>query len=140
MQAARHEPLRVTLRLPPEPDSVSIARGVVRTMAAGVAPATLERAELALSELVTNAIRHGSKQSDTVVDVELVLADDGVRGVVRDSGPPFRLPTSPPQPDRAGGFGLHIVQRVSELHVDRTAGGNAVTFAVVDRRPAGVLG
>lgn len=134
------EPLRITLRLPPEPDSVSIARGVVRSMAARFAPVMMERAELALSELVTNAIRHGTSRSKTAVDVELTLVDDGVWGVVRDSGPPFGLPTSAPEPDRVGGFGLYIVQRVSDLHVDHTCGGNAVTFAVVDRSRVVVSG
>ncbi|NIQ30971.1 MAG: ATP-binding protein, partial [Acidobacteria bacterium] len=48
-----------------------VARRLVREVAAGLPYAVIERAELAVSELVTNAVRHGSEPGsniDVVID------------------------------------------------------------------------
>ena len=59
--------------------------------------------ELVVTELVTNAIRHG----DPPIDVELNLTDSVVRGQVLDGSP--APPALNPCPDDRGGFGLTIV-------------------------------
>lgn len=61
--------------------------------------------EVVVSELVTNAIRHGRPE------ITLTLAVDGprVRGEVVDHGPGMPRPRTPAD-DEAGGRGLAIVQ------------------------------
>jgi len=72
------------------------------------APVSVDAA-LVLSELVTNALRHGLGDIVTFGSVD----DAEVRLSVTDSGDelPDMLPTSP---DRIGGLGLHVVGRVAD--------------------------
>ena len=109
---------------------MSIARGVLKFLDRLVNGAYLEDAELVLSELVSNAVRHGSTSADDVVDIEITVSDHQISGVVRDGGPPFDPLGSPRAPDQSGGFGLHIAHKLADLTIDRTEGGNVATFTV----------
>jgi anti-sigma regulatory factor (Ser/Thr protein kinase) len=68
----------------------------------------LERVELVLSELVTNAIVH----AHTASVVRVVHGQHDVRIEVHDSGPgwPALMPTDP---SRIGGVGLQVVDQLS---------------------------
>lgn len=123
---------RITARfeLPPHRDAVTVARHVVRALAPVLDHETLERGELVVSELVTNAVRHGSSRPGSVVELTLVLADGRLSGQVCSAGPPFVLPSAPPSTGRTGGYGLHIVQQVAKVDVDRRGDGNVVEFSV----------
>ncbi len=90
----------------------------------------LERAEVIVSEIVTNAIRHGTEEGADVI-VEFTLEPSMLRGKVIDSGPSFSPPTGKPQFGQVGGFGLHIVDRLaSSWEIERTTKGNVVMFSV----------
>lgn len=123
---------RITARfeLPAHRDAVTVARHVVRAMAPVLDRETLGRGELVVSELVTNAVRHGSSRPGSVVELTLLLADGQLSGQVCSAGPPFVLPSAPPPTGRAGGYGLHIVQQVAKVDVDRRGDGNVVGFSV----------
>lgn len=125
------EQLTFTLRLPAHAVSPAVARGALQPLRRLVdAAAVVEAAELVLSELVTNSIRHGSPRADDVVDVEITIAPHQLFAVVRDSGPPFRLGGVRRAPDQSGGFGLHIARELSDVTVERGEGGNVVSFTV----------
>lgn len=124
------EELRFSLRLPAHPVSVSIARGVLKLLDPLVNGAHLDAAQLVLSELVTNSVRHGSTSVDDFVDIEITVSNHRMSGVVRDGGPPFDPLGSRRAPDQPGGFGLHIARELADLTIDRTEGSNVVTFAV----------
>jgi anti-sigma regulatory factor (Ser/Thr protein kinase) len=66
---------------------------------------------LAVSELVTNAIKHG----DGGIEVHLTAEEDTVRLAVVDSGgdPPARVETDP-SPGLHGGWGLRLVAEVAD--------------------------
>jgi anti-sigma regulatory factor (Ser/Thr protein kinase) len=96
---------------PREEDSVGAARHWVATALeeAHVATKVCADAVLIVSELVTNALRHGL--GDVVVRCGL-RDDGGVDVAVTDSGD--ELPTVMDRdPNRVGGVGLHIVDRLS---------------------------
>ena len=87
-------------------------------------------AELVVSELVTNALRHGL--GDVVVRSALIDGDL-LQFSVTDSGP--ELPElQPVDPDRIGGVGLQIVDRLaSEWGVASFPGGKTVWAMLVSR-------
>jgi anti-sigma regulatory factor (Ser/Thr protein kinase) len=90
---------------------------------------TLDDVLLVVSELVTNALLHGSG------DVDLRMACDGryVTGAVSDQGRGFDGRPRRRDPRRAGGHGLHIVGRVAE-HWGLTDGTANVWFEIRARR------
>lgn len=77
--------------------------------------------ELAVSELVTNALQHGRGD----VEVEITATDDGVRLEVGDHGDQVGLPAiTPAGPGTHGGWGLRLVERLSDswgVVADRSA-------------------
>ena len=66
---------------------------------------------LMLTELVTNAVRHGSPDLGGFVDVHLAVAPQRLRVEVRDVGDGFALPAPKVGPPSGGGFGLLIIDR-----------------------------
>ena len=97
--------------LPAQPMSVPLARSWAEGWLDGHQVPTDRRdvVLLALSELVTNAVR----QADAPVHVTLELVDDGVHVEVFDSG--HRMPVvSTYAPDATGGRGLQLVETVSD--------------------------
>jgi len=99
-----------------EAAAVAEARALLdRTLSdAGIARGRRFEALLVTSELVTNAVTHGSRPGDQV-SVEFRLDDRRLRICVRD---PARAPTFPvaltPDEQRASGRGLIIVDRLAE--------------------------
>jgi anti-sigma regulatory factor (Ser/Thr protein kinase) len=92
-------------------------RDVVRR--AAVAAVDPETVALVVSELVTNALVHASQPVDVAVDVDA----DRMRVEVWDSSPRASAcrRTGPPRSDAVGGWGLEIVNRLSDdWGVDRS--------------------
>jgi len=89
-------------------------------------------AALALNEMVTNAVVHGSGEIRT----HLALVDAGVRIEVHDHGgvgPVVRRPSSPLHP---GGRGLDIISRVSTAWGwDQATEAGTTVWAVIPATP-----
>ena len=65
-----------------------------------------------LSELVTNAIRHGGARGPTdEIGVHAAMRDTVLRLEVTDPGPGFEPGGHGPRPD--GGYGLHLLDRLA---------------------------
>ncbi|MEY2404861.1 MAG: serine/threonine-protein kinase RsbW [Acidimicrobiaceae bacterium] len=122
------EPFRLRLSLPSQPLSVAAARNIVRSLPR-TSQDVIAEIELIVSELVTNAIRHGSDRADDVIELELEASPTLVSGCVRDHGAPFTIPDGPPKDGGPGGFGLFISRTLADtLTVERSGTGNAVRF------------
>jgi anti-sigma regulatory factor (Ser/Thr protein kinase) len=71
--------------------------------------------ELLITELVTNAVRHGGMRDGHEVHLVMGVSDDTVRVEVRDRGPGFARRPAPEARDHdledAGGFGLVLLDR-----------------------------
>lgn len=122
--------LRFSIQLPAAPISVSVARAALTAVAQSIIPDRVHAAELVLSELVTNAIRHGSPHPDDTIEVDIDLDLDQLSAQVRDRGPAFNLRAHPPTGDQVGGFGLYIAAMTSHLTVRHDGHGNVVTFTM----------
>lgn len=98
----------------PKPVEVKTARRCVGDLPA-VSDEIRERAQLIISELVTNEIVHGNVPSDTRIDVTLLCFDDRLRIEVAHPGPNdvFEPHVRDPEPLDDDGRGLFIVEAIA---------------------------
>lgn len=98
------------------PEAVGAARAAVGTFLAGtVTEERLFDLQLLVSEVVTNAVRHGGARHEERVDLRIAVMDDQVRLEVRDPGPGFHdVAPVLPETDRGGGYGLYLVDLYSD--------------------------
>lgn len=102
------EPLDETL--PAVPESVAFARALVDAIEPPLPEDTHRSARLLVSELVTNAIRHGA---GTAVRVRLERGRDVLRIEVHDGGDGFVARPRQPDHHKGSGWGLHFVSRLA---------------------------
>ena len=105
----------IDLRLAPEPEVVTTARHALDQLTDLLPPEKLEDVRLVVSELVTNSILHAVLSADDEISLTVTVSDGAVRGSVCDPGPGFRMPSEPsPRSDLSGGWGLPIVETISD--------------------------
>ena len=85
---------------------------------------------LLVSELVTNAVRHGSIGAGSTVHVRLEALQERVRVEVRDEGPGFDPDHSAAADPSTAGFGLKLVDELTDRWGVSTAGGALVWFEI----------
>lgn len=95
------------LRLTADADAPALARERLLQALGSCEAETKRRAELLMSELVTNAVRHGPGSGE--IDVCVLRTHDAVKIVVSDIGVGFN-PVNPPLSD---GYGLAIIESLS---------------------------
>ena len=84
----------------------------------------LESALLVVSELVSNSVRHGGASAPGVVVVRVGLIEILVRVEVEDRGRAGAIAPRSPDLEGGGGFGLNVVQALSERWgLERVAAG-----------------
>jgi len=94
--------------------------------------------QVALDEVVSNVVHHGTRQGggEGRIVIELHLQGDQLEMVVDDDGAPFD-PLQSPEPDTSqpvqdrpvGGLGILIVRRLmDEITYDRAGGRNRLTM------------
>jgi anti-sigma regulatory factor (Ser/Thr protein kinase) len=115
------QPLHVylLLRLPASPVAASVARHAVAGLAPFLDPSVAENAELLVSELVTNSVRHAGLPLDASVEFTVRASAEVLMVEVADAGRGFGLDT-PAGPrtvvdaERASGWGLFLVDRIAD--------------------------
>jgi anti-sigma regulatory factor (Ser/Thr protein kinase) len=101
-----------------------------------VEASVLERARLVVSELVTNGVRHGGASAPGVVVVRVGLTETMVRVEVEDRGRAGAIAPRSPDLEGGGGFGLNVVQALSERWgLERVAAGGTRVWAQLSRAP-----
>lgn len=105
----------VDLRLPALPSELKGARDTVSAAAADFGLDAKRRYEFvfAVNEAVTNAIKHGSPDTDGAVGVLVHARGDVLVCTVTDCGP-FRPRVAPPRPDGDGGRGIPFMTALSD--------------------------
>jgi len=116
------------LTLPPEPGSVAEARSrVLEAVGPELADGQLETLRLLVSELVTNAVRHGGNAEP--VEVHAAWGSE-VRVEVVDHGDGFSPAPRPGELDEPGGFGLFLVGRLADRWGVETNSSTRVWFVL----------
>ena len=113
----------VSLKIPSRPEYVLLARLVVAQIGqiAGLGQGEIYDLKLAVTEAVTNAIRHANVES---FEVEYMARPKTVEITVRDAGKGFNAGDLSMSPDSEGGFGLAVIGGlVDEVVLDSTGEG-----------------
>lgn len=105
---------RLDLRLPAKPSAVGEARRSLAAVAS-LPDDHLWRAQLVVSELATNVVRHGGLPDVDHFVVHLQVSPSRLRIEVCNSVPPIELrEPSAPWPNESGGMGLYLVDRLAD--------------------------
>jgi serine/threonine-protein kinase RsbW len=127
------------LHLTSSPEAVPALSSTFAAFAAehGLSLGTRSAFNLALEEVVTNAITHGYRgEQGRPIDVEVAVRPGELVACVEDQAPPFD-PLQAPEPDvslpleqrRPGGVGIHLVRKLMDrLEYTRTDGRNRLVI------------
>jgi anti-sigma regulatory factor (Ser/Thr protein kinase) len=102
------------ITMPNDVSAPAAARNALRQLAPPGAPDRVQQAQLLVSELVTNSVRHAVTSPADQVVLELDIDDRRIRAEVRDTG--RGMPRPQPEAVRSaglGGFGLYLVAQVA---------------------------
>jgi anti-sigma regulatory factor (Ser/Thr protein kinase) len=105
--------MRLHQTLPSEPASIPHARAVLDRLRPSLDELTWRNGRLALSEVVTNAVRHGPDGGAASIEVVMEAADGRLRVEVADAGWGFVPRPRDPEQGAGSGWGLHILDLVA---------------------------
>jgi anti-sigma regulatory factor (Ser/Thr protein kinase) len=106
--------VRYEVDLARDPDSPAEARRALGEVSDHLSPRRLEDAQLLVSELVTNAIRHAGLDDGDLIKLIVVAEDRSLRIEVCDPGHGFEVTEPDPDPARPSGWGLYLVRELSD--------------------------
>jgi anti-sigma regulatory factor (Ser/Thr protein kinase) len=114
--------------------AASQARQEVALFAAGLHREVMEKAQLVVTELITNSVQHSGTAPFGTIDLELRASGSALHGSVTDSGPGFDPGSLGPPPEGAeGGWGLHIMRELADRWGVERGSGSRVWFELVPR-------
>jgi anti-sigma regulatory factor (Ser/Thr protein kinase) len=123
--------------LPLDTRAPGAARSLVASLRGRVPGSFLDTAQLLVSELVANSVRHSGAPAGARVEVRVRLTDSMVRLEVSDPGCDGVIAPRAPDLQGGGGFGLNLVSAVSERWgLERSAAGGTCVWAQLARAPA----
>ncbi|MEP7025518.1 MAG: ATP-binding protein [Actinomycetota bacterium] len=115
-EARREVEKSTVVLLPCQPASVAVARRRITTemRSVGVQDDAIDDAALVITELLTNAIRHGSPLPGRWLQVSWDMDVESVEIAVSDGGSGTRPRATRPSLSALGGRGLEIVETLSD--------------------------
>lgn len=138
MEGSEVRPL-IDMKLPAQPIAASEARRGLSVLANEVPEETYEDVRILVTELVTNSVRHSGVADSEAEHVWLGVWSNRecLHVEVADSGSGFEKVVKPTTPDQLGGWGLQIVDRLTDRWgVKRVNGsGSTVWFEIDIRKP-----
>jgi anti-sigma regulatory factor (Ser/Thr protein kinase) len=96
------------------PYAVTAARLALADLEAHVDASVAFDVRLLVSELVTNSVQHAQVAAEDSIVLQVAISDENVRVTVRDDGPGFEPPSSPPPEDADAGWGLFLVGQLAD--------------------------
>jgi anti-sigma regulatory factor (Ser/Thr protein kinase) len=128
--AAPEPAARTGFSLLGDPSAAAEARERLAAGCRGLSRPATDLAQLLLTELVTNAARHGGARNGTPMDVTIDRSTARLRVAVTDPGPGFEWRARDcGRPLAEGGYGLVLVDRLAECWgIDRGESSTTVWF------------
>ncbi|MBI4177937.1 SpoIIE family protein phosphatase [bacterium] len=109
---------RLSFEMTSHPAYLALVRNAAARVLTGVDPKILTEIQVALSEAVSNVIRHTYKNDQTrEIEITMEASPDGFETVVRDYGPkvdPARVAGRALEDVRPGGLGVHFIRKIFE--------------------------
>jgi anti-sigma regulatory factor (Ser/Thr protein kinase) len=103
-----------TRTLTRDPGTPSQGRRLLESALDAVPESVLADAQLLLTEVLSNAILHGSANADARLEVSVETDDSTVRVTVTDRSPRFTRPSiHRPDSSAASGWGLYLLERMA---------------------------
>jgi anti-sigma regulatory factor (Ser/Thr protein kinase) len=102
------------VQLPRDLDSAAAARHAVDQLSGRLPEDLLGDVRLLVSELVTNSLRHAELGPEDSIVLVVGVDDATVRVEVADSGKGFEYAAPPVDPQDVDGWGLYLVQTLSD--------------------------
>jgi anti-sigma regulatory factor (Ser/Thr protein kinase) len=132
--AHQAKPDEVTVHLGLDDGAPAVARDTVACALhdKGIAAAVREAAQLVVSELVTNSVRHSGAPAEEALTLRVALSLPArtLRVEVEDPGRDGAVAPKPADLNGGGGLGLNLIQALSELWgVERVATGGTRVWA-----------
>jgi anti-sigma regulatory factor (Ser/Thr protein kinase) len=125
----------VAIDLPVEPESARRAREQLKTFRSALDDTSFVDLCLLVDELVVEVL-HGKEQSPGPIELRAEIDGDRVKVAVAEGRGAYRLPSRRPEPGDPG-FGLHLVQRLSDRWgMRREAGKATVWLEMLGTHPA----
>jgi anti-sigma regulatory factor (Ser/Thr protein kinase) len=111
-------------------DAVPTARRAIQELAPLLDAELLENVSLLVSELVTNSIRYADTPAAAAVELHATVYPDRVRVEVVDHGPGFEPRPRGPDQDSHSGWGLYLVDQLSDRWGVTRTDGTAAWFEI----------
>lgn len=127
----------VAIDLPPEPASAGRAREQLQAFKAALDDETFIDLCLLVDELVVEVIRGDHGEAQGPIEMRAESLGDRIRVSMAEGDGAYRLPSRRPEPGDPG-FGLHLVQRLSDRWGMRRAQGRATVWLEMLPAPRGV--
>jgi anti-sigma regulatory factor (Ser/Thr protein kinase) len=124
----------VAIDLPLEPGSARRAREGLKPFRGSMDDTSFSDLRLLVDELVVEAVRAEGASAPGLIKLRAELDGDRVRVVVAQGGDAYRLPSRRPEPGDPG-FGLHLVQRLSDRWGMRRDQDNATVWLEILGHP-----
>lgn len=121
----------LALSLAPTPDAAARARAAIAQLAGlALVPQVSFDVRLLVTELLTNSVRHAGLREDQSVRLLVDLSPRRVRCEIHDAGTGFSSDGSAPARGAVGGWGMHLVERLSDRWGVQRQGGTRVWFEI----------
>lgn len=127
---------RISVQFEPGPSAASAARNALLALQGRIDDGLLEDVRLLVSELVTNSVRHSELSLDGLVRLDVSVTATTMRVEVADSGKGFEPRPRDQDRSRPGGWGLYLVDHMSDRWGVARESLNRVWFEIDHARPA----
>lgn len=128
--------MELSIRIPATPDAPRLGRhaldGWLQEL---VGPARADDARLIATELVSNAVRHGSTSPSEVITLSVETSDGSIRIAVEQPTSASSAKVADRSAEQEGGFGLLLVDRLADAWGVEHGQPGRVWFAIVGSEP-----